>query len=63
MSGTKSRSKLLLNSLRKFFTTNNVIEVKEDEFYYDTQGIQHKIVSSMDDPNHLVMFNEFITTA
>jgi hypothetical protein len=33
-----------------------MMEVREDGFYYDAQGIQHKIVPSIAGPNHRVVY-------
>jgi hypothetical protein len=37
------------------------MEVKEDGFYYDTQGLRHRIVPSIGGPNHRVMYQEVVT--
>jgi hypothetical protein len=34
------------------------MEVREDGFYYDAQGIQHRIVLSIGGPNHQVLYQE-----
>jgi hypothetical protein len=40
-----------------------MMEVREDGFYYDAQGIQHKIVPSIGGPNHRVLYQEVATVA
>jgi hypothetical protein len=61
LSGIESGFQSLLLSFGEFSTASIVMEAKEDGFYYDVQGIQHRIVPCMDDLNHLVMYHEFAT--
>jgi hypothetical protein len=61
--GIGSKSQSLPLSFGKFLTTSTVMEVKEDGFYYDAQGIRHRIVSSIDGPNHQVIYQEVAIVA
>jgi hypothetical protein len=56
--GIGSGSQSLPLSFGEFFTTSTVMEVREDGFYYDAQGIQHRIVLSIGGPNHQVLYQE-----
>lgn len=55
MSGTRSGSQSRPLSFGEVHTTNNVMEPREDGFYYDAHGIRHKIIPSTGNSNHPVM--------
>jgi hypothetical protein len=40
-----------------------VLEVREDGFYYDAQGVHNKIVPNIGNPNHPFLYHEFATIA
>jgi hypothetical protein len=63
MSGTRSGSQSRHLSFGEVLTTINVMEPREDEFYYDAHGIRHKIILSTSDSNHPVMYHVCATTA
>jgi hypothetical protein len=63
MSGIRSGSQSCPLFFIEFLTTSNVMEPKEDGFYYDAHGVRHRIILSISDPNHLVMYHECATTA
>jgi hypothetical protein len=56
--GIRSGSQSLPFSFGEFLTASTVMEVREDGFYYDAQGIRHKIVPSIGGPNHQVLYEE-----
>jgi hypothetical protein len=61
--GIGSRSQSLPFSFGEFLTSSTIMEVREDGFYYDAQGIRHKIVPSIGGPNHQVLYQEVATVA
>jgi hypothetical protein len=61
--GIGSGSQSLPLSFGEFLTGSSVMEVREDGFYYDAQGICHKIVPSIASPNHWVVYQEVATVA
>jgi hypothetical protein len=61
--GIGSGSQSLPLSFGEFLTTSTVMEVREDGFYYDAQGIRHRIVLSIGGPNHRVLYQEVATVA
>jgi hypothetical protein len=61
--GIGSGSQFLPLSFGEFLTASTIMEVREDGFYYDAQGIQHKIVPSIGGPNHRVLYQEVATVA
>jgi hypothetical protein len=63
MSGTRSGSQPRSLSFGQFLTACNVMEPREDGFYYDTHGVRHMIIPSMGDLNHPVIYQECATTA
>ena len=62
-SGTKSGSQSCPLSFGEYFIASNMMEPKEDGFYYNAHGIKHIIIPSMGDPNHLVVYHECATIA
>jgi hypothetical protein len=63
VSGIRSGSQSRLLSFEEFLTASNVMELREDGFYYDAHRIRHRIIPSMGDPNHPIMYHECATTA
>jgi hypothetical protein len=61
--GIGSGSQSLPLSFGKFLTASTIMEVREDGFYYDSQGIRHRIVPSIGSPNHRVLYQEVATVA
>jgi hypothetical protein len=61
--GIGSGSQSLPLSFGEFLTTSTVMEVREDGFCYDAQGIRHRIVLSIGGPNHRVLYQEVATVA
>jgi hypothetical protein len=61
--GTSNGSQSLSLSFGEFLIVSKVMEIREDGFYYDAQGIRHRIVPSMGGPNHWVMYYEVATIA
>jgi hypothetical protein len=61
--GMGSGSQSLPLSFGEFLTTSTVMEVREDGFYYDTQGIRHRIVPSIGGTNLRVLYQEVATVA
>jgi hypothetical protein len=56
--GIGSESQSLPLSFGEFLIASTVMEVREDGFYYDAQGIWHRIVPSTGGPNHRVLYQE-----
>jgi hypothetical protein len=61
--GIGSGSQSLPLSFGEFLTASTIMEVREDGFYYDSQGIRHRIVPSIGSPNHRVLYQEVATVA
>jgi hypothetical protein len=61
--GIGSGSSSLFLSFGEFFTASIVMEIREDGFYYDAQGIRHRIVPSIGGPKHQLMYQEVATVA
>jgi hypothetical protein len=61
--GIDSVSESLSLSFGEFLTTSTIMEVREDGFYYDAQGIRHRIVPSIGGPNHRILYQEVATVA
>jgi hypothetical protein len=63
VSGTRSESQSCPLSFGEFLTASNVLGPRKDGFYYDAHGVRHKIILSMGDPNHPIMYHGCATSA